>query len=154
MHHTGSYIVSKHQLYPPPLRGYSLRLCRASTIGEALHVMAVCQTAFGIHGCLNCLQFGRFAKAIVRPETASSVRSPLQNKVRITYSTITLVNPSPWSVLAKTTSSLVNTTCLNNRTLNYLTEKAEFSLPVLPILHDNFEASDALLRRSTYLILH
>jgi hypothetical protein len=72
----------------------------------------------------------------------------------ITYSTITLVNPSPWSVLAKTTSSLINTTCLNNRTLNYLTEKAEFSLPVLLILHDNFEASDALLRRSTYLVLH
>ena len=72
----------------------------------------------------------------------------------LTCSTITLVNPSPWSVLAKTTSSLINATCLNNRTRNYLAEKAESSLPVLPILHDNFEASDALLRRFTYLILH
>jgi hypothetical protein len=72
----------------------------------------------------------------------------------ITYSTITLVNPSRWSVFAKTTSSLINATCLNNKTRNYLTEKAESSLPFLSILHVNFEASNALLRRSTYLIPH
>jgi hypothetical protein len=44
--------------------------------------------------------------------------------------------------------------CLNNRTRNHLTEKAESSLPFLPILHDNFEAANALLRHSTFLLQH
>jgi hypothetical protein len=44
--------------------------------------------------------------------------------------------------------------CVNNRTRNYLTEKAESSLPFLPILHNNFEAANALLRRPTLLLQH
>jgi hypothetical protein len=64
--------------------------------------------------------------------------------LRVTYSTIEWVNLSSGSVSAKTTYSLINATCLNNRTRNYLIEKAESSLLFLPILHINFEASNAL----------
>jgi hypothetical protein len=49
------------------------------------------------------------------------------------YSTITLVNLSRWSVSAKTTDSLINATCLNNKTRDYLIEMAESSLLFLPI---------------------
>jgi hypothetical protein len=62
------------------------------------------------------------------------------------------IPPASWSVSAKTTYSLINVTCLNNKTRNYLTEKAESSLPFLPTILTSSEASDALLRRSKYLL--
>jgi hypothetical protein len=71
---------------------------------------------------------------------------------KLTYFTIELVNPTSWSVSAKTTYSLINATCLNNKTRNYLIKKVESSLPFLLIVHINFEASDALLRYLTYLL--
>jgi hypothetical protein len=74
--------------------------------------------------------------------------------LEITYSTTELVNPLSWSISAKTTHFFINTICLNNKTRNRLTEKAESSLPFLPMIPTKFEASDALLRRLMYLLLH
>jgi hypothetical protein len=70
----------------------------------------------------------------------------------ITYSTSAWVNLARGSVSAKTLYSLINATCLKNKTRNHLIKKAEFSLLFLPIIPTNFEAFSALLRRSTYLI--
>jgi hypothetical protein len=70
----------------------------------------------------------------------------------ITYFTIKLVNLTSWLVSAKTTYSLINATYLNNKTRNYLTKKVESSLPFLLIVYINFEASNALLRYSIYLL--
>jgi hypothetical protein len=63
--------------------------------------------------------------------------------------------PRAYRAGARTVSvHVINAIYLNNKTRNYLIEKAESSLPFLPILYVNFEASNALLRRLTYLILH
>jgi hypothetical protein len=72
----------------------------------------------------------------------------------LTYSTIEWDNPSSETVSTKSTHPLINTTCLNNKTRNYLTERAKFSLLFLPTTHTNFKASDALLWRLTYLMQH
>jgi hypothetical protein len=63
----------------------------------------------------------------------------------ITYSTSELVNSPSWSVSAKTTYPFINMTCFNNKMRNDLTEKAESSLPFLPIIPTNSEASSVLL---------
>jgi hypothetical protein len=92
-----------------------------------------------------------------RPRNTHQGISPLHGRypsIYITHSTSELVNPPSWSVSAKTTYSLINATCLNNKTCDYLTEKVESSLPFPPIILTSSEASDALLRHSTYLLRH
>jgi hypothetical protein len=56
------------------------------------------------------------------------------------------------SVSAKTLYFLINATCLNNETCNYLIKKVELSLPFLLIIPTNFKASSAQQMRLTYLI--
>jgi hypothetical protein len=63
----------------------------------------------------------------------------------VAYSTITLVIPSRWLVSAKSTYFLINAIYLNNKMRNYLTEKAESSLPLMPITTTSSKISDALL---------
>ena len=66
---------------------------------------------------------------------------------------IELATLSSLSVSAKTTDSLINAICLDNRTRNYLIEKGESSSPSLLIITANFKASNALLTRLKHYAL-
>ena len=59
-----------------------------------------------------------------------------------------------WFKIFGTTDFFIIVLCLNNIIQNRLIKKAESLLPFLRIARANFEASDALLRRIAFLLLH